>query len=125
KEAIFEAFEQVDGSISRKYGGTGLGLSIAKKFSELLGGRIEMDSTEGKGSTFSFIVPIEYQATAFTDSRKIEEYSRGEELAYKPDLATELDGPIEDAIIQKIKDFNSKDEVILIVEDDDVFRESI
>lgn len=51
-------FYQVDASISRKYGGTGLGLSITKQLAELQGGRIEISSIEGKGSTFAVFLPI-------------------------------------------------------------------
>jgi len=54
---IFEAFKQVDGSTSRKYGGTGLGLSISKRFSELLNGELKVTSEEGKGSKFSLYLP--------------------------------------------------------------------
>jgi signal transduction histidine kinase len=55
---IFEEFQQVDNSTTRKKGGTGLGLSIAKRIIEMHGGHIWVDSKPGQGSTFSFTVPI-------------------------------------------------------------------
>ena len=54
---IFSAFKQADQSISRRYGGTGLGLSIASNLCEYLGGRISVDSIEGRGSTFTVHLP--------------------------------------------------------------------
>ncbi len=74
-EEIFENFKQLDSKKNRNAGGTGIGLSITKKLTELMGGKIEVESVYGKGSTFTVTVPQQV-----IDRRTVSEGTEGQEL---------------------------------------------
>ncbi|HVR41098.1 MAG TPA: response regulator [Thermoanaerobaculia bacterium] len=84
---IFEEFRQVDGTARREFGGTGLGLALVKKFIELQGGTVRVESAPGRGSTFSFTLPVQSRAAVVSRPQEVEFVGRSDRVLVVEDDA--------------------------------------